>query len=264
MQGAQVPSLVAKLRSHKLGGAAKKVSCHPFPKQNWYFLFFFFMWTTFKVFIEFVIILFLFYVLFFWPWNIWDLSSQTRAQTSTPSIGRWNLDQWTTWEVQEMVGSQDPQVICMDIKFKKYCFRYFYTISSYSIFKKIDLWEYWQLILNIFPLKRNFENPQILMSSVFPHSEGILFPTLSPLILSFLVIHFTHHSRKWFCEKRGCKTVPQGPQGPSVKPSVTPLMRQLTPYCQREVLLYPQGWLSHTENIIQRLIWFVEIKFDLN
>ena len=36
---------------------------------------FFLMWTIFKVFIEFVTILLLFYVLVFWPWGMWDLSS---------------------------------------------------------------------------------------------------------------------------------------------------------------------------------------------
>ena len=33
------------------------------------------MWTIFKVFIDFATILFLFYVLCFWPWGMWDLSS---------------------------------------------------------------------------------------------------------------------------------------------------------------------------------------------
>ena len=36
------------------------------------------MWTIFKVFIEFVTILLLFYVLVFWPRGTWDLSSPTR------------------------------------------------------------------------------------------------------------------------------------------------------------------------------------------
>ena len=50
--------------------------------------FFFLMWTNFKVFIEFVTILLLFYVLVFWPRGMWDLSSQTRDQTCTPYNGR--------------------------------------------------------------------------------------------------------------------------------------------------------------------------------
>ena len=36
--------------------------------------------------IEFVIILFLFYVLIFWPQGIWDLGSPTRDQTHAPHI----------------------------------------------------------------------------------------------------------------------------------------------------------------------------------
>ena len=41
-------------------------------------IFFFLMWTIFKVFIEFVTILLLFYVLVFWPRGMWALSSPTR------------------------------------------------------------------------------------------------------------------------------------------------------------------------------------------
>ena len=35
-----------------------------------------FLWATYKVFIEFVIILFLFYVLFFWPRGMWGLQNR--------------------------------------------------------------------------------------------------------------------------------------------------------------------------------------------
>ena len=49
------------------------------------------MWTIFEVFIEFVTILLLFYVLFFWLRGMWDLSS--------PCIGRRSLNHWTTREV---------------------------------------------------------------------------------------------------------------------------------------------------------------------
>ena len=35
-------------------------------------LFFFLMWTTFKVFTEFVTVVLLFYVLVFWPPGMWD------------------------------------------------------------------------------------------------------------------------------------------------------------------------------------------------
>ena len=49
------------------------------------------MWTIFKVFIEFVTVLLLFYVLVSWPRSIWDLSSPTRDRTSTACIGRRSL-----------------------------------------------------------------------------------------------------------------------------------------------------------------------------
>ena len=49
-----------------------------------------------KVFIEFVIRLFLFSVLFFlfffWPQSLWDLSSPARDRTGTSCFGRWSLD----------------------------------------------------------------------------------------------------------------------------------------------------------------------------
>ena len=45
---------------------------------------FFLMWTIFKVFIEFVTILLLFYVLVFWPRGMWDLSSPPGIEP-TPS-----------------------------------------------------------------------------------------------------------------------------------------------------------------------------------
>ena len=59
----------------------------------------FLTWTIFKVFIEFVTILFLFYVLVFWLRRMWDLSSPTRDQTRAPCIGRRSLNRWTASEV---------------------------------------------------------------------------------------------------------------------------------------------------------------------
>ena len=63
--------------------------------------FFFLMWTIFKVFIEFVTILLLFYVLVFWPQGMWDLSSPARDRTRTPCTGRRSLNHWTAREVLE-------------------------------------------------------------------------------------------------------------------------------------------------------------------
>ena len=53
----------------------------------------------FKVFIELVTILFLFYVLIFWLWDMWDLSSLTRDQTHTLCIERQSLNLWISREV---------------------------------------------------------------------------------------------------------------------------------------------------------------------
>ena len=50
------------------------------------------MQTIFKVFIEFVTILLLFYVLVSWPWGMWGLNSSARDQTHTLCIGRWSLN----------------------------------------------------------------------------------------------------------------------------------------------------------------------------
>ena len=60
------------------------------------------MWTIFKVFIEFVTIFLLFYVfcfLVFLLWGMRNLSSQTRDWTHIPYFGRRSLNHWTTGEV---------------------------------------------------------------------------------------------------------------------------------------------------------------------
>ena len=81
-----------------------------------YFLFIYFlMWTVFKVFIEFVTLLLLFYVLIFWPWGRWDLSSPTRDRTCIPCSGRRSLNHWTgclasgLWHV--LWGDRGPWLI---------------------------------------------------------------------------------------------------------------------------------------------------------
>ena len=63
------------------------------------FKIFFLMWIIFKVSIEFVATLLLLYVLVFWPWGMWDLSSPTRDRTCTPYIARKSLNHWTGREV---------------------------------------------------------------------------------------------------------------------------------------------------------------------
>ena len=44
------------------------------------------MWTIFKVFIEFVTLLLLFYVWVLWPGDMWDLSYPTRNRSHTPAM----------------------------------------------------------------------------------------------------------------------------------------------------------------------------------
>ena len=56
------------------------------------------MWTIFKVVIQFVTELFLFYIFVFWPRVMWDLSSPTRAEIHTPCIRRQSLNNWTARE----------------------------------------------------------------------------------------------------------------------------------------------------------------------
>ena len=65
------------------------------------FFFFFDVDYFFKVFIEFVTILLLFYVLVFWPQGMWDLSSSTWDWTHTHCIGRQSINHWTTREVPD-------------------------------------------------------------------------------------------------------------------------------------------------------------------
>ena len=59
----------------------------------------FLMWTIFKVFIDFFTTLLLFYVLFFRPRGMWDLTSQTKDQTCTLCIGRRSFNHWTARQV---------------------------------------------------------------------------------------------------------------------------------------------------------------------
>ena len=62
-------------------------------------IFRFLMQTIFKVFIEFVTILLLFYVLVSWPQGTWDFSFLIRNKTSVSCLGRQNLNHWTSREV---------------------------------------------------------------------------------------------------------------------------------------------------------------------
>ena len=61
------------------------------PCTTWFYFFFkdFLMWTILKAFIEFITVLLLFNVFFFFlPQSMWGLSSPTRERTHTPCIGK--------------------------------------------------------------------------------------------------------------------------------------------------------------------------------
>ena len=49
----------------------------------------FLMWTIFKAFIEFVTLLFLFYVLVFWPGGMWDQDQDHSQPGSEPTSLHW-------------------------------------------------------------------------------------------------------------------------------------------------------------------------------
>ena len=59
------------------------------------FLKIFLMFTIFKVFVKFIVVLLLFHDLVFWLQIMWDLSSLTRDWTHIPHSGR-SLNHWTT------------------------------------------------------------------------------------------------------------------------------------------------------------------------
>ena len=69
----------------------------------WYVIFLedfiFLRWTIFKVFIEIVTVLFLLYVLVFWPRGMQVLNSLIRNWICTPCIGSQSFNHWTTREV---------------------------------------------------------------------------------------------------------------------------------------------------------------------
>ena len=79
-----------------------------------------------KVFIEFVTILFLSYVLFFWPWDIRHLNSTTREWTCTARLGRQSLKHWTTREIPIRTILGPERILESN---KELSLRQFYTID---------------------------------------------------------------------------------------------------------------------------------------
>ena len=71
------------------------VGCNPRSWEVWngvqgsiefFFLRFFFYVTHFKIFIEFVTILFLFYILAFWPWGMWISTPRPGVEPASPAL----------------------------------------------------------------------------------------------------------------------------------------------------------------------------------
>ena len=79
------------------------IKCRIIYPKTIFLKFIFLISTVFKVFIEFVTILFLFYVLVFWLQGMCDLGSLTKDQTCTLCIGRRSLNHWTTREVSSIL-----------------------------------------------------------------------------------------------------------------------------------------------------------------
>ena len=114
------------------------------------------MWALLKVFIEFVTVLILFYVLIFWAWGMWNLSSLTRSWTHLvpptttphsppPCIGRWSLNHWSTKEVvlfsqeaflldHQIIFSPDFPPITLDSSLRLICSLLFLCLSVKSQF----------------------------------------------------------------------------------------------------------------------------------
>ena len=61
--------------------------------------FYFFDVDHFKIFIEFVTLLLLFYVLSFWPQGMWDLGSPVKVWTHITCTGRASLNHWTSRDI---------------------------------------------------------------------------------------------------------------------------------------------------------------------
>ena len=100
-----------------------------------YFLKRLLMWTVFRVFIDSITALLLFYILIFWPWVLWGLSSPIGDQTSTPCIGRWSLNDWTTGKVlafplSGFSGCSSKRK--RELSFLRWCPQLFYSYSDSS------------------------------------------------------------------------------------------------------------------------------------
>ena len=114
------------------------------------------MWPTFKLFIDFVTVLFLFYVLVSWLRGMWDLSSLTRDQTCTPCH----------WEAQSYpLDHEGSPFICSFLKD-------YVSVLCFHLFK----WKMMMVTAMTTPSWRRSQNCP-------------LFPTIWPTQPSLLSIH---------------------------------------------------------------------------
>lgn len=159
------------------------------------------MWTTFKAFIEFVIVLFLFYFLCFgfWPHGIWDFSSWTRDGTRAPCIRRGSLNPWTTR------GEVPPQgfIALGAFKYNMRATRDHSPHRASCLLEHLTLcpWPVWPLhVLSLLTSGLNhlndFSSPQVLDSVIFQPPKGIV-SILSPtLILEHLIFSSSTPTQK--------------------------------------------------------------------
>ena len=91
---------------------------------------------------EFVTVLFLVYVLAFWPWGMWDLNPPTRHWAHALCVERWNHNCWNTEEVTlgnfELTGlltvvtvrSSELTLLISGSLHPLTCISHFYLLSS--------------------------------------------------------------------------------------------------------------------------------------
>ena len=115
-----------------------------------FFYDFFLIWTIFKVFIEFVAVLLLFYVVVFWPGGLWDLRSLTRDRTRTPCIGRQSLNHWTAREV--------PYKVVLIIHLHYIHFEWLFSIQSIHLAVHLSVPFSQHRCIDDLPFARHYDN----------------------------------------------------------------------------------------------------------
>ena len=150
---------------------------------NFFKVLFIYFWCGpfFKVFIEFVTILLLFYVLVFWPWGMWDLSSPTRDWTHTPFTGKWSLNDWIAMEVPGLPFKWFTYLYPLPVFLLRFpvfflficnCFLYMPYINSLAGFKH---WKYFLWSVNCqFCLWRPCEQKFSILMYINPFLKNVL------------------------------------------------------------------------------------------